>query len=207
MSSIASAASTESCDNYVVLGKTMDRDGQVMWKIRWDYDQTEAIINDFQTDDARGTVAVAIFEAAQHPDPTDLQTIFPDTAKQSPFAACETMSDLASEVWKHEQNSSVFKHFGFEEARTVMMKAFATMDPLLLAEIKAGNVQRRRYMDRDFRLMMCKMYSERLTDDQGKRPAHYLFEFTDECGLPPLKVDAKQLLVYAGQYLVDQNFA
>lgn len=208
MSSSSSSGSESSVlDTFKVIGKHMDEDGIIEWTIQWDSDGDVEKVDDFQLESAEGWKAMADFEATHIPSSTDLETVLPGICEQSPYAACSTISGLIVEVWEREKTSSAFKGVSFDNARPSLFKAFASMDSRLLSELKSGNVQRRKYIDRNFRLMLYSLFIEQLTDEKGKRPAQYLFEFTDQYGRPPTNVEGNRLLQFARRYLTDQQFA
>lgn len=204
------------CAVHAIHGKIMDEGGAVKWVCEWD-NGVKTKNDDADMDGCTGELdsqtgiwqngLVEEFEAQHDPSSKNVDTIFEEVFQQSPFAsASETNHELIVEVWRREKGSSAFKGYQFEDIRFFVCKAFAAMDPTLLSEIVGGNVQRRRYLNRNFRLMMDDLRNQD-TDINGKRPCIYLFEFTDEFGLPPTKDEAKELLRFARKYITDWDFA
>lgn len=184
--------------------KLMDEGGNLVWVVKWD----GGIVtknDDSAMDNADD--AIEAFESTHAPS-LDKQTVFPDVVRQSPYAAaCNTYHELIAAVWETEQDSTVFDGLEYEDARATILLAFASMDRRLLKEMVMGNLQRRRYLDRDFRLMTDRLRDTQATDSNGKRPSIYDFSFTDEFGRQPTKARANEFLDHLRQYHQDQQFA
>lgn len=92
--------------------------------------------------------------------------------------------------------------------REHILLILAAMPEPLLREIIGGSVQRRKFVDRSFRLLL-ESYERgfRAADKAGFRPSKYMLEYTDSHGRPPTVAEAHDILDLMQKYLNDWQYA
>lgn len=195
-------------------GKQFNDDGSVVYKVIFDTHHGQvsdsAWLPEYDLDNCRDSIRE--FETARdphfHPQTAATST---KAAEFSPFVAASTKGYHAVifELWARERekyNRAAIRGMDFETFRCHCLSILASVDKELYEALLCGNLQRRKYVSRDLRVALDR-YQIGYKNVNGKRPAHYIFEFVNKLGYTPTVGQARDLLDQMERYADHWQYA